>query len=189
MANLSNLSQAADEFGIRLAAVTPDDWDKATPCEGWTVRDLVNHAIAGNLMSAILLAGGTKDDASAAIDGDHLTADPVEAYTASVAAQGSGFAQDGAMERVVHHPAMDMPGEQMFGFRVVDLAVHAWDLARAIGATETLSDEVAQASWDVVSPLAPFIGQLGLFGEGPSGSVGDDAPLTDRVLDMVGRRP
>lgn len=189
MTLLDSLDVAAGEFGRRLAAVIPADWDNPTPCEGWTVRDLVNHGIGGNVMAAVLLAGASKDEASAAVGGESLTDDPASAYADSVARQAAGFAEEGSLDKVVHHPAMDMPGGQLLGFRVVDLGVHAWDLAQAIGADETLDDGLVQAMWDVVAPMAPFIGQIGVFGPGPSGDVGEDAPLQQRVLDMVGRRP
>ena len=34
-----------------FAALTPPDWDRATPCEGWTVRDLGGHLV-GAMRSA-----------------------------------------------------------------------------------------------------------------------------------------
>ena len=38
-------------------------------------------------------------------------------------------------------------------------------------------------------PMAPFIGEVGVFGSGPSGTVGDDATVKIRLLDLTGRRP
>ena len=38
-------------------------------------------------------------------------------------------------------------------------------------------------------PMAPMMGQVGVFGEGPSGTVDDDAPAQERLLDLTGRRP
>jgi hypothetical protein len=40
-----------------------------------------------------------------------------------------------------------------------------------------------------MQPMAPFIGQTGVFGSGPSGDVAADAPLQQRLLDFTGRRP
>ena len=37
--------------------------------------------------------------------------------------------------------------------------------------------------------MAPIIGDIGVFGTGPSGTVADDAPLQQRLLDLSGRRP
>ncbi|MEA3021062.1 MAG: hypothetical protein QOI47_2586, partial [Actinomycetota bacterium] len=43
--------------------------------------------------------------------------------------------------------------------------------------------------WEALQPMAPMIGQVGVFGTGPSGDVPDDAPLQQRLLDLTGRRP
>ena len=37
--------------------------------------------------------------------------------------------------------------------------------------------------------MAPFIAEIGVFGSGPSGTVAEDAPLQQRLLDLTGRRP
>jgi hypothetical protein len=45
-----------------------------------------------------------------------------------------------------------------------------------------------QYLWDFFQPMAPFIGEVGMFGTGPSGFFNDDAPLQLRLLDLTGRR-
>ena len=104
-------------------------------------------------------------------------------------AEYAAFEESGATERIVHHPAMDIPGAQLLGFRIGGLTLHAWDLARGSGGDETLDSELVEAVWAQLSPMAPFIAQTGVFGPGPSGEVGQDAPLQVRLLDLSGRRP
>ena len=99
------------------------------------------------------------------------------------------FAQPDIAEHVFQHPAGDMPGAQVLRFRVGDLLVHQWDLARAIGADETLDPGLVQEVWDGISPMVPMMATSGVFGSGPSGTVADDAPLQTRLLDAMGRRP
>jgi len=84
---------------------------------------------------------------------------------------------------------MDMPGAQLLGFRIGDLALHTWDLARAIGGDEELDEGLTANVWETLEPMAPFIGEIGVFGTGPSGTVGSDAPLQTRLLGVTGRRP
>ena len=36
---------AADKWDEVMAQVGADDWSKATPCDGWTVQELVDHAM------------------------------------------------------------------------------------------------------------------------------------------------
>jgi uncharacterized protein (TIGR03086 family) len=54
----------------------------------------------------------------------------------------SSFREDGALERVARHVTGDRTGRELLSMRVLDVAVHAWDLARAIGADETLDEDV-----------------------------------------------
>jgi hypothetical protein len=84
---------------------------------------------------------------------------------------------------------MDMPEAQLLGFRIGGLTLHAWDLARASGGDEALDSELVEAVWAQLSPMAPFIAETGVFGVGPSGEVGEGAPLQVRLLDLSGRRP
>jgi hypothetical protein len=57
----------------------------------------------------------------------------------------------------------------MFDFRIMDVTLHAWDLARAIGADEQIQDELVEHVYGVLAPMESFIAQTGIFGAGPSG--------------------
>jgi len=106
------------------------------------------------------------------------------------AEERAGFAAFGALDRAVTHPMMgDIPSSQFLGMRVGDALLHAWDLARAIGANDQLAPELVFQVWTGMSPMAGFIGKSGFFGSGPSGEIGEDAPLQNRLLDLSGRRP
>lgn len=186
----AQLDAAGGEFAKRLRAVRPDQWSVATPCGKWDVRALVSHVVAGNRMAAILARGGSRDEALAPFgDADVLGSNPVEAFNGSFRVMVDTFKKPGALDRVVHHPAGDIPGQLLFGFRVGDNALHAWDLARAIGADESLHEGLVADLWAQLSPMKDMIAGTGMFGAGPSGEVGDDAPLQARLLDLTGRRP
>lgn len=188
MSSVEFLSIAHAQFAELLVALEPSDWDTSTPCEGWAVSDLVGHVLAGEVLTRRLLDGAGRDEALDSLpsfDLDEATARHAELFGATE----EGFAAPGALERVVHHPMGDIPGAQMLGFRVGDLTVHRWDLARATGADEALHSTLVQAVWDQLQPVAPVIGTIGVFGEGPSGDVAEDAALQLRLLDLTGRRP
>jgi len=106
------------------------------------------------------------------------------------AEERAGFAAVGALGHTVAHPVMgDITSRQFLGMRVGDALLHAWDLARATGTDEELAPELVAQVWAQMSPMADFIEKSGFFGSGPSGEVGDDAPLQARLLDLSGRRP
>jgi uncharacterized protein (TIGR03086 family) len=185
----SLLRHAGAEFERRLAAVTPAQLSQPTPCEEWTVSDLVSHVVGESIMSVRLLHGAEALGATVGLDADILDGDPFAAFITSAEAERSAFEESGAMERIVHHPAMDMPGAQLLGFRIGGLTLHAWDLARSTRGDEVIDSELVEAVWAQLSPMAPFIGQTGVFGAGQSGDLCQDAPLQLRLLDLSGRRP
>lgn len=184
---LDALALATSEMQRRIDAVADGQWTAHTPCDGWDVTDVVRHVVAGNRMAVALLGGCSRDEAVRVIGDVDLIGDPVGAFRESAAAQLAAFAEPGALERECHHPMGDMSGVQILGFRTGDLTMHGWDVARATGVDETIPLELVEVVWESLQPVAPFIGQIGLFGGGPSGDVGEDAPLQDRMLDLAGR--
>lgn len=184
------LERAGAEFEKRLRAVGPEHWEATTPCEGWTVRDLVQHVVGADRMSLRLLAGDEAVDAVQAMVGaDLLGDDPIASYVKAAEALDAAFREPGALERACHHPIGDIPGEMLRGFRTTDRTLHAWDLARAVGADEQLDEELVQSILERMLPIADFVTATGLFGTGPSGDVPADAPAQARLLDLSGRRP
>lgn len=183
------LTAARADFDRRVRLVGPGDWDAPTPCEGWSVRDLVQHIVSANLMAASLAGGATKDEIMPIFRTDQLGDDPVAAWEASADAQDAALRQPGVLGQIVHHPALDMPGAQLLAFRTGDLILHAWDLARAIGADDSLDADCVAHVYEGMLPMAEIMPSTGQFGAGPSGDVADDAPVQQRLLDLTGRRP
>ncbi len=183
------LALARADFDSRLVQIRDDQWDSPTSDGEWTVRDLVAHVVAGNRMGALLIQGGSAAEASAVINNPALGDDPIADFRQSADERDAAFANDDVLERTCHHPMLDLSGAQLLGLGTGELGLHAWDLARALDVDDTLNDDVVAALWDTFSPLEPFIGTLGVYGEGPSGRVSADAPLQTRLLDLVGRRP
>jgi uncharacterized protein (TIGR03086 family) len=140
-------------------------------------------------MAVLLLAGASLEESLVPLKTADPAEDPLSSFTESAAAQIAAFAEPGSTERVCHHAMGDIPGAQVLAFRIGDLTLHAWDLARATGGNEELEGELVAQLWSDLSPLAQVIPHIGMFGAGPSGTVLEDAPLQARLLDLVGRRP
>lgn len=183
------LDHAASGFAAALAAVAPDQWELPTGNDGQDVRALVDHVIGGDRMATAILRGGSREEGIAAFARSQFDVDLVAAFASSRSALMAAFSEPGALERVVHHPSLDMPGSMLLGFRLTEYALHGWDLARAVGADDTIDVDVLEALWAFMSPMAGLMAGSGMFGEGPSGDVLEHAPLQDRVLDLSGRRP
>ena len=185
------LSQARREFEQRMVAIQDDQWQNATPCPDWDVRALVNHMMLGNRMTAQLLGGMPKPDVLAGLNDDLVgEATDLHADFVTVADElHAGFAADGGLDGTVDHPMGEIPRTMFIGFRACDYAVHAWDLARGIGADDQLDADLVQWLWEDCEPMKDGLAATGMFGAGASGTLADDAPLQNQYLDTFGRRP
>ena len=183
------LDRARVQFSVRLDAVSAEQWALPTPCDEWDVRGLVNHLVTADTTTTRLLGGATRDDVVALIGADHLGSDAMSRCVGAAAEQLAALRAPGALERMVPHPAFDMPGSQLLDFRIGDTLLHTWDLARAIGADDRLDAELVEFVWQSLEPLAELLPASGAFGAGRSEMLAVGAPLQDRLLDLSGRRP
>jgi uncharacterized protein (TIGR03086 family) len=188
MGALEYLAIAAQEFRTRLCLVDGDDWSLATPCEGWSVRELASHVVAANQGVPSLLAGASREELSVLVGTDALGEDLIGAFDTSLATQAEAFGQSGVLERA-GATAIGLTARQLLRFRTIDLLVHSWDLARTIGADEHLDAGLVAYTWQKVAPMMAGMATMGVFGDGPSGTLPEDAPLQTRLLDACGRRP
>src|SRR2546426_174744 len=71
--------RALDGTRRYVAGVGEGQRNGASPCEGWDVRELVNHIVSGNFWAGELARGKTIEDVGACLDGDGLGAHPAAA--------------------------------------------------------------------------------------------------------------
>ena len=145
----ATFGRAVAEFDARVRQIGGRQWQAATPDEDWCVRDLVNHLVAEDLWAPPLLAGSTITEVGDRFEGDVLGSEPSAAWTAASAGAVRAVGADGAMDRIVHLSFGDFPGGEYTLQLFADHLIHAWDLARAIGADEHLDDELVTscAAW------------------------------------------
>jgi uncharacterized protein (TIGR03086 family) len=185
---------ASDGFARRLRLVGIGQWTEPSPCTDWDVRALVNHVAQGNVNYVRLLGGATAAEFLALRDEDALGEDPLRAFLASVDDAARAFAAPGAMDQVVDHPSGKMPGRQALAVRTTDTVIHTWDLARAIGADDTLDPGlVAWIEGDIYeiyvgmaeTPVA--VRTTHRFFAAPAGDAPPDASPQERLLHLFGR--
>jgi uncharacterized protein (TIGR03086 family) len=185
--SLELLVVANDEFARRLRVVGPDDWWRPTPCSEWDVHALVNHVVGGCVRHQMLLHGAQTHEVEATRAVDHLAGDPVAAFAAAADVVVTCFREEGALERIVQHAAGDRTGRELLSMRVLDSAIHGWDLARAMGADETLDGHV-------VAFLLAYVAGLDLGPQQRAFAPADaDVPRgassQDQLLHRLGRHP
>ncbi|MGW6708819.1 TIGR03086 family metal-binding protein [Streptomyces sp. NPDC054956] len=183
---LDTHAEALRLFGGLVHAVKDTQWDAPTPCTDWSVRDLVNHVTAEQLWIPPLVTDGrTVEDIGSTFNGDVLGTDPGAAWDTASAAAHAAFEIPGALEKTVklsYGPAL---GSAYCSELTADCVVHAWDLARAIGADERLPDGLVEFSIKEVMPYADGLAASGMYAaplEVPAG-----ANAQTRLLALLGR--
>ena len=175
-----------------VSQVTPADLSLPTPCGPWTLGELLAHMIAQHHGFAASARGGGTD--LAGWQPGPPPADPARAYTTAAGEVLAAFAEDGVLDRPFAlpeiRPGVTFPGRQAIGFHLVDYTVHAWDVARALGAQLTLDAAVLDAARQVAAqvpggdrrtrPNAAFA---------PAVAAPPGAGLLDQIVAMLGRSP
>ncbi|WP_405663013.1 TIGR03086 family metal-binding protein [Streptomyces sp. RK9] len=180
--------RAVDLFTDRVHAVRADQWDAPTPCEGWTVRDLVGHLVVEQLwVPPLVRDGATIEAVGDAFDGDVLGPDPVASWDTAADAARTAFGEPGALDRAVHLSYGATPATDYCAQMVTDLVVHTWDLSRAIGADERLPDDLVADAVSEVTPYAAELSKSGLFAPAVQPPPGADAQTA--LLNLLGRTP
>ena len=169
--------QVAAKWSEVYGQVTDGQWEQPTPCQEWTVRQLVDHTLnwqaeGGRLLGAATAPGDSWDRIRAAFDA--LLSDP---------AQLGGNVPEFA----------GIPKQELAGFLIGDLLIHSWDLARSIGADEALPADAVEATTTGLHHVPPAL----LRGTNPLGQkmmaaaveVSADASPQDKMLAFAGRRP
>lgn len=178
--------RAVAEFGARVSQISAEQWEAATPDEEWTVRDLVSHVVAEDLWAPPLFAGSAISEVGDRFDGDVLGADPKGSWQSASAGAVRAAGKAGAMDRTVHLSFGDFAGRDYAMQLFADHLIHAWDLARAIGADDRLDAGLVDecAGWFVNAEDA--YRSAGAIAARPS--ILDGAGAQTRLLAMFGRR-
>jgi uncharacterized protein (TIGR03086 family) len=175
-----------------IPGIVPAQLDNPTPCGQWLLRDLFAH-IVGQYHGFALAASGQP------LGLDAFRPRPVgegmaDAYAAAAALVTGAFAEDGVLDRAFYLPEIrdggPFPARMAIGFHFVDEVVHAWDLAKSIGASAEFDDEVLDRALSISArvpndPAARGAGFAFALGSDPD----PDAPTLDRIAMLLGRRP
>jgi len=176
--------RASDGFLERARQIGGDQWSAATPCSEWNVRALVNHVAGEWLWVPELIAGRTIAEVGDRLDGDVLGDGPLETLIQARRAAVDALATEGSLDTTVHLSFGDMSAGAYATQMAIDGVIHAWDLARAIGADERLDPELVELSYAELERAAEDWRAGGAFGPATTPA---DASTQAKLLALTGR--
>lgn len=187
---MHDLEPATSRVAQLLERITDDQLDAPTPCERYTLGDLVDHVSGLSLAFTAAArqelgagAGGPSADASRLPD-DWRTVVP-----ARLADLADAWRKPDAWQGMTQAGGVDLPGDVAGMVALTEVIVHGWDLARSSGQPFDCDRASLEACLTHVAAVAASDpSELeGLFG--PAVAVPADAPLVDRIAALSGRDP
>lgn len=181
------LVAAIDQTGRILAVLSPSDLDRPTPCPDWTVRDLAGHCIAVLARIGHILQGGQPFDlpTTLSLADEELP----KRWAAERGRLLEVLADDAILGRVVTHPAGQMPAPAAIGAYINELAVHAWDLNRAVGEPVVLDEALAGGALAAARQFLPADLRGGPVPFDPPVEVAEGASVAAQLAGWMGRDP
>jgi uncharacterized protein (TIGR03086 family) len=153
--------------GFRRVVETPDArWDAPSPCTEWDARAVVEHVIGFH---------------------EVLVLRPLEIRAHRP--KGDPVARWDATERALLEalPVLTEDMQRLLPALTTDVLVHTWDLARAIGADETLDAELVERAHDQAAQHPDRFLASGMY----AAPIDVSAPATrqEQMLAQFGRHP
>ncbi|TDD66254.1 TIGR03086 family metal-binding protein [Actinomadura rubrisoli] len=183
--------KALDLYLATVAQVTPDALALPTPCADWTVNGLLRHQVSQDEGFAAAVRG---DGARLRNwrNGD-LGTDPHAAAVTSADLVTKAFSEVSLDQELILPEVGEgggFPASLAISFHLVDLVVHAWDVAAAIHVPWEPADDLVAASLKVagIVPTDPGSRGPGLSFDRAVPSPDGAAPA-DRLLTLLGRTP
>jgi uncharacterized protein (TIGR03086 family) len=191
-ADIMRLDASAVQASVQVVSqARAADLARATPCEAWTLAELLVHMTAQHNGFAAAATG----------DGADLVrwqtgapaADPVGEYATAAARVIAAFGTPGVLDRDFtlpeSSPQLRFPAEQAIGFHLVDYVVHGWDVARTLGLRYDLEPALLAAALPVARSVPD-----GQNRRRPGASFAPRVTVTrgsmlDHIVAQLGRRP
>jgi uncharacterized protein (TIGR03086 family) len=178
-----DLEPAARRMARLVEAVPDDALGRPTPCERYTVGDLLDH-IGGAALAFAAAAAKTPLEGAPSGDVSRLGADWRTRIPRDVIVAAEAWHDPGAWTGMTGAGGVDLPAETAGVVALDELVIHGWDLAKATGQPAGYDGPELEAVFAMVQQFRSS-GIEGLFG--PPVPVPDDAPLLHRILGLAGR--
>ncbi|MEE8464978.1 MAG: TIGR03086 family metal-binding protein [Dehalococcoidia bacterium] len=171
-----------------FGSVNEGQLSSSTPCIEWTVKNLINHNFNVQTFLHTVLTGGQMDpSAMSQVDGE-LPSEGAEAALKAITDKVISTANSMDLTTNVQTPFGEMPAGNFIMIPMLDMVIHRWDLASAIGQNNAIDASLAEICVGVLSPEALAGGrQMGAFG--PEVVIPTTGTIQERLLGSVGRTP
>ena len=201
----SLFASAVDTARATIDNVRPDQLDGPTPCDQFTVRQLLGHLV--DVLGRVAVVGRGGEPMAAPFGTADSTPDDgwTEAWLNAARDVQAAWTDDAALTRTVVLPWATQSGAEALAMWMNEVCVHTWDLAAATGQQPQWDEAVLNASFDAIRRLLPAENRAAGFEAtrqamppamrnfpppfAEAVATADNAPLIDRLVAYNGRDP
>src|SRR5262245_33060453 len=125
---LDALDRAQTTAAAVIARIAPDDWQRATPCDEWSVRDIVNKMVASTIT---LPSFGRRTRPEPPLDLVHpaeiIGDDPLGRYLDEASACRDAWRVPGGLDGSAPSTIGEFPAKAVLNARIFDTTILTWD--------------------------------------------------------------
>jgi uncharacterized protein (TIGR03086 family) len=183
------LDEAHAALRSAVAGVPAGAGDDPTPCEGWTVTQVLQHAAGDQQGFAAVLTGGPFPDENPFAPSGVLAGPMAALLEPALAAARRAWSTVDPADAAVPTPLPQgaLPPAVAVGACALDAAVHAWDIAVATGQPSPLTAPLARTLLGVARAIVEPLRAFGAYAPALADEAGDDDVAA--LLRYLGRRP
>ena len=155
------ITESLDLLRTAATMINAGNQEAPTPCANWTVAQVLQHAAGDQLAWAAALGQGSGPDANPFEPSGHLERGVGDLLDPALATARTAWASIGSGDDAVPTPLPqgELAAPVAAAACALDAAIHAWDIAAALGQPGFLPDDLAiqlLPACAIIEPLRQF---------------------------------
>lgn len=173
-----------------IVRIHADQLDLPTPCDEWSVRDVINKMVASTL---VFTSFGLRERPDETLDLVHPTDiigdDPLGSFEAAALGCRQAWRRPGALEGVAPSTIGEAKARAVLNARIFDTTILTWDISRACGLDHGIGDDLAAYVLRIAKALVPAVRSKNAARYKEAVDLGEGADLVAEMVATTGRDP
>lgn len=184
------LDLAQTRAGVVIATITSDQLDAPTPCDEWSVTDILNKLVAS---TRVFTSFGLREAPDPSLDLVHprhiIGDDPLGAFLEAAVACRTAWRRPGALDGLAPSTIGDAKAKAVLHGRIFDTTVLTWDLSRACAIPHGIDEEQAAYVLRIAEALVPAVRGHDAARYKEPVALREAAGTVERLIATTGRDP
>jgi len=173
-----------------IASVRDEQLDLPTPCDEWSVRDVINKLVASTLLFASF---GRREEGDPTLDlinpKDLIGEDPLGVFTQASSSCREAWRSTGALDGMATSTIGEAKARSVLNARIFDTTVLSWDISSACNFPYLIDEEHATYALRIAQALVPAVRSHNKERYKDPVAIDEDATTLTKLIAVTGRDP